>query len=414
MHDPFSVENLLAVYTNLKARKHADRKKQLPIGVDGVSTAVFDRNVTQSIAEIHRKLRPDDSCLVAYSFAPLLRMERRKTNGGVRALHVPRLRDQIVLRIIHDELVRCAKQKGLALHLRPPHAFVDAFDTSIQSYTSPWILKADISVFYDSVPRERAIRLCKELGMHKVVFNLLEKWSSTLKIRYGNSIGPAQESVVAGLPQGLSISSSLAELYAGEIDKLYRNHSGYFRYVDDILMICSSYEEAKRELDQLKKTVESLGLRLSPTKTRIAELSSGVEWLGMVHFPESKQIHAEKLEQWSKPFKGIQKECIAKLLMCQSESDKRTVIQDFLKNIERYMRGKKGSRLRWYALIKDHGQWKSMDKFIHGIIRSCMRMANLDAAEFGPLPSIHAKIQAVRKQKESHQLPTKGNAPSVE
>ena len=184
--------------------------------------------------------------------------------------------------------------------------------------------------------------------------------------------------------------------------------------VDDILIVCSSSEEAKHELARLKGIVESLGLRLAPNKTIITSLSRGFEWLGMMHYSGYKWIHPDKLEQWSKPFKGIQRDSISKLLKCESQREKEKVIRELIKTIEKYMHGKQGSRVRWYAFIEDRGQWKNMDKFIHGIIRSCIRLSGIDPAQVPALPSIHAKINAVKKRKESHQPPNKGHAPSVE
>jgi hypothetical protein len=54
-----------------------------------------------------------------------------------------------------------------------------------------------------------------------------------------------------------------------------------------------------------------------------------------------------------------------------------------------------------------------MDKYIHGLIYSCIRKAGLVGKTFGQLPSIHAKILSYKKIRESQNSPIKGNAPSV-
>jgi hypothetical protein len=191
-------------------------------------------------------------------------------------------------------------------------------------------------------------------------------------------------------------------LYAQQIDDKYKSFQGYFRYVDDIIIICSSKVESQRVLTDLKETIGNIGLKVSPNKTTIVDFSEGLEWLGLYHLPGKKLIHPDKLEQWIRPFSSIQKECVLKLSRCQSEEEKLLTIKALIKNVDAFINGKNGSRIRWYSLIEDEGQWKKMDRHIHGLIRSCLRKAKINESKIGNLPSIHAKIYSIKKRKESH------------
>ena len=398
----FSYHHILKTYTDLKTRKSADRGKSLPTGVDGMRTDVFERNLQHSIGEIERKLNSKTpSGHIAYSFGPLLRIERKKASGGIRYLHVPRLRDQIVLRIIHDEIINAASKNGISLNLKSPYSLVNEFNEVVKQYRDPWIVKADITGFYDTIPRNTAIRFCENIGMDKEVFLLLKQWGDTLNIKEGYLASSRNESSGIGLPQGLSISSSLAELYAKEIDKAYLHHQGYFRYVDDILILCANKEEANNTLNALKENIKSKGLQLADNKTGVKQMLEGFEWLGMNHFPDRKSISPDKQEQWIRPFLGIKRNCIKQLSACTTEEEKTAVLKHLLKQTEKHMHGNKRSRIRWYSLFEDTGQWKKMDQMIHGFLRACFRKANVGDMPTWKFPSLHAKIHSIKKLKES-------------
>lgn len=412
MIEIFTKAEIWDVYQNLKSKKVADRNKKIPIGVDGVSSEVFERNLNFSLNEIHRKLLVNNG-RIEYRFAPLLRIERTKVQGGIRALHIPRLRDQIVLRLIHNEIQRLSLTCGMDLKVKSPYSFVNRFDTLVRDFPDATILKTDISKFYDSIPRNEAIMLCGGFGLRKELLEFLLDWSNNLKIRSGNYHLKAECIDFFGLPQGLSISSILAELYIRQIDQKFINHQGYFRYIDDIVIICHDFEDARLKLDQLKHSLAVLGLKLSSNKTEILRFKEGMEWLGLLHFPEKRYIHPDKLIRAVRPLAIMQKECLQSIERATGMNDKSESIIKFIKQIDKYMTGQKKIRLKWYSLVEDSGQWKLMDKYIHGLIYSCIRKAKVRSDSFRALPSIHAKILSYKKMKESQISPSKGNAPSV-
>ena len=412
MFEIFSKVEIAKVYLGLKSKKHLDRNKKMPVGIDGVSSEVFERNLDSSLNEIHRKLLVRNG-KIDYKFAPLLRIERSKNQGGVRALHIPRLRDQIVFRLIHNEIQRLSDQKGINLKVGSPYSFVNRFDLVIQQSPNAVILKTDISQFYDSIPRFKAIELCEGLGIRKELLEFMLNWSENLKIRPGNFYVNSDFVAFPGLPQGLSVSSLLAELYVRQIDLGFTNEQGYFRYIDDVIIVCRDIEDAHNKLENLKLSIENISLKLSPHKTEILRIKDGLEWLGLVHYPEKKLIHPDKLIRAVRPIGFFQKECLQRICASQNETEKIESIKTLISQIDKYTTGTKKVRLKWYSLIEDNGQWKLMDKYNHGLIYSCIRKAGIDSATFGKLPSIHAKILSYKKIRESQNSPTKGNAPSV-
>lgn len=410
MLEIFSKDKIKQVYFELKTKKNLDRQKNLPVGLDGVTTEIFERNFEFSINEVHRKLLSYDG-EIKYKFAPLLKIERTKAQGGIRTLHIPRLRDQIVFRLVHNEIQLLAEKKAIDLKLKSPYSFVTRFDECIQKFENPVISKTDISKFYDSIPRDRAISLCNNLGLSPEILQLLFQWNKNLIIRHSNFSLSVDSEPFMGLPQGLSISSLLAELYAKQIDDNFINEEGYFRYVDDIIFVCNNAEEAKNKLDKLKLFIEELGLKLSANKTEIVEFSNGIEWLGLFHTPNGKLMNPEKLIRAVKPIHSIQKICLSQLALNTNSIEKKDLVNDLIKKIDKFTSGTKNVRIKWYSLCVDNGQWKLMDKQIHGLIRSCIRKSKISESEFPKLPSIHAKVISYKKLKKSQSLPIKGNAP---
>ena len=205
----------------------------------------------------------------------------------------------------------------------------------------------------------------------------------------------------------------MAELYVRQIDQDFINNQGYFRYIDDIIIVCNDFEDARSKLEQLKLSLDVLGLKLSSNKSEILRINDGIEWLGLLHFPGKRYIHPDKLIRAVRPIASLQKECMRSIEQAKNSKDKSKSINDLIKQIDKYITGQKKIRLKWYSLVEDSGQWKSMDKYIHGLIYSCIRKAKVQSDSFGSLPSIHAKILSYKKIKESQNSPIKGNAPSV-
>ena len=78
-----------------------------------------------------------------------------------------------------------------------------------------------------------------------------------------------------GLPQNRDASSFIANVVLDDVDKamISRNYD-YFRYVDDIRIICSDKYEARRALNDLIFELRKLGLNINSRKTVILNKTS--------------------------------------------------------------------------------------------------------------------------------------------
>lgn len=113
------------------------------------------------------------------------------------------------------------------------------------------IIRADIKDFFGTIRRKKLISKIKE-----------DSLLGSQMIRKLNSLDVFLTSKgCEGLPRGLSISSTLSELYLRKLDYKMKSHPDvyfYSRYVDDIIIVCLGNLENIE--DTLKKSLDEIGL----------------------------------------------------------------------------------------------------------------------------------------------------------
>ncbi len=127
----------------------------------------------------------------------------------------------------------------------------------------------DIKGFFDNISHSIMMELLAQHTQEKWVLMYVERW---LKAGVGQEDG----SITArakGTPQGGVISPLLANIYLHHAFDKWMNethaHCPFERYADDIVIHCSSKEEAERMLEELKARMQGYELTLHPEKTKI-------------------------------------------------------------------------------------------------------------------------------------------------
>ena len=145
-------------------------------------------------------------------------------------------------------------------------------------------LRLDIKDFYPSIRHDILIGQIKNKIRKQEIIKLIEDSISQITVDRPTKDRKNRNKV--GVPQGLSISNILANLYLFSLDKIHGNANSYiyFRFVDDILILCYSYE-----IEKIKKKIiddcANLGLTVheekkDPHKTCCGDLKNGFEYLG--------------------------------------------------------------------------------------------------------------------------------------
>ena len=144
------------------------------------------------------------------------------------------------------------------------------------------VLKLDIRKFFASID-------------HDILLSLLYNWIPDLELmwlfeRIISSFSALDSQ--RGLPLGNLTSQLFANVYLHELDafvKYQLRAKNYIRYADDFVLLSSSQEELKKYLDAIRTVLaDQLRLTLHPKKIELRTISSGVDFLGWIHFPSHR------------------------------------------------------------------------------------------------------------------------------
>ncbi len=116
------------------------------------------------------------------------------------------------------------------------------------------VIRADIKGFFDNISRNKLVKKLKSDSMlGSLMINKLNQLDSSL-----TSLS------CKGLPRGISLSSTLSEIYLRDFDYDMKCHNGvyyYARYVDDMIIIC--IDNVVDVQKTLTKKLQLLGLELN-------------------------------------------------------------------------------------------------------------------------------------------------------
>jgi hypothetical protein len=146
--------------------------------------------------------------------------------------------------------------------------FVGAVDSATDSDT--WLLSTDLTNYFDNINLPILKNTLLEL-LPKVTGSPSEKGQIRAHI---DTLFDCLQSwtfePTKGLPQNRDASSFLANLYMVKIDAAMRAEGyEYFRYMDDIKIVCKSEHRARRALKTLIIHLRELGLAVNSKKTEI-------------------------------------------------------------------------------------------------------------------------------------------------
>ncbi|HEY4480304.1 MAG TPA: reverse transcriptase/maturase family protein [Candidatus Paceibacterota bacterium] len=211
-----------------------------------------------------------------------------------RNIHKATVEDRILHRAIYRKLYpyfdfrfisdsySCRLDKGTHRGFERFRAFarqVSKNDTKIC-----WVLKCDIRKFFASIDHENLLNILKTYIPDEDIIWLLGMIISSF---CSNKPG-------IGLPLGNLTSQLIANIYMNTFDQWTKHimkAKYYIRYADDFVIL---HQEKDYLLELTPKIVdfleENLKLSLHPNKVSVNTLSSGVDFLGWVHFPHHRVL----------------------------------------------------------------------------------------------------------------------------
>lgn len=258
-------------------RRITGKKRHQGAGVDGITVAKFADRAEDSLRKLGEQLSTG-----RYSPSPVRRHYIPKGPGSskLRPLGLPTVRDRVVQEACRSVIEPIFEAEFLeSSHGFRPGRSVDSACAQVEQYLSEgktWVVDVDIEKCYDSIPHELLIdRVARRVADGKV----LDLIRSFLRSGVMEEMNVRHETT--GTPQGGIISPLLANIFLHDLDvALEACGVAWVRYADDVVALCQGREEAERVLEQMRRVLDGLGLKLSPDKTRIVPLDEGFDYLG--------------------------------------------------------------------------------------------------------------------------------------
>ena len=236
-------------------------------GIDRESIDMFNANKSSNLYKIWNRMTSG-----SYFPPPVRTVFIPKKQGGVRPLGIPTVSDRVAQGVVKEYLEPSMETvfHNSSFGYRPGRSQHDALEQCQRNcIKKAWVLDVDIKGFFDNISHSIMIELVGQHTKERWVLMYVERWLKAGVEQEDGSITAR----IKGTPQGGVVSPLLANIYLHHaFDKwMDETHSHYpfERFANDIVIHCSSKEEAERMLEELKTRMQEFELTLHPEKTKI-------------------------------------------------------------------------------------------------------------------------------------------------
>ena len=257
---PITTEEVWRGY--LEVRKHGKSA-----GVDGVTMKEYETRKNDELYKIWNRLSSGSY------FPPAVREHKiPKGNGKMRSLGIPTINDRVAQAVVKKHLEPLLEPHfhRNSFAYRPNRNAEQAIKQATdQCHQKAWVIDLDIEKFFDNLDHNLLLKALMKHEPAKWIVMYVERWLKAPIIQDdGTMVYPSK-----GTPQGGVISPLLSNLYLHYafdmwMEIQYQNVE-FERFADDIIVHCSSKEEAMELLGSITKRLEECGLRVHPEKTKI-------------------------------------------------------------------------------------------------------------------------------------------------
>ncbi len=347
MDKVYSLPNLRRAWARVKANGGA-------AGVDQETVEMFTSHEEANLERLARWLREGE-----YRPKAVKRVWIDKPGGKQkRPLGIPTVGDRVVQAALRH-VIEPIFERDFAEHsygFRPQRGCKDALrrvDQLLEEGYS-WVVDADLKSYFDTIPRERLLKLVQHKVSDGRVMNLIEAFLAQGVLEEMRYWTPE-----AGTPQGAVMSPLLSNIYLNPLDHLMAQQGVQMvRYADDFVLLCRTEVEARAALEKVQTWTAAVGLQLHPEKTRIVDATQrgGFDFLG---------YHFERGLRWPRT-KSMQKlkDTVREHTRRRNGHSLRVIIA----NVNRSLRG-------WFEYFK-HSHYTTfapLDQWIRMRLRSILR-----------------------------------------
>ena len=269
-NDIISVKNLCAAWGEFLRGKKSRK-----------DVAEFSLNLAHNIFRLHNDLRTKAYQHGTYEAFSI-------SDPKPRSIHKANVRDRLLHHAIYRVLYPYFDKKFVydsysCRHEKGTHRALDRFNQFVRQVSrndsrTCWILKCDVRKFFASIDQAILMEIIK-----RHISNTDTVWLIQRVVGSFNSSGPGK-----GLPLGNLTSQLLVNVYMNEFDQFVKHvlkQKYYIRYADDFVIMHHNKNLLVELLPKVNDFLkEKLILSLHPDKIFLKTASSGVDFLGWVHF----------------------------------------------------------------------------------------------------------------------------------
>ncbi|MBQ2972285.1 MAG: hypothetical protein IJE16_07025 [Ruminococcus sp.] len=267
----YKVWNELFSKKHIKEHYYEKVRSKTSVGLDKITPEKFESQIDENVDIISRKTNNQSYRFTRYKQLLFVKGPDKKP----RSVSVPTVRDKLTLSILNEVIVKVFNN---SCNTRLPQLIIREISDEISNFDS--FIKLDITSFYSSINQEKLISIIKTKIRKKEILYLVKEAIQTDSLPYPVKDKIARHKKLNGIPEGLPISNSLANIYLSELDKKFNSIENirYWRYVDDILILVQEKDLYKIE-SLARKEVSTLDLSFNE-KTDSGKIVNGFEYLG--------------------------------------------------------------------------------------------------------------------------------------
>jgi RNA-directed DNA polymerase len=229
-----------------------------------------------------------------FAFHPLRAHIVPKTNGSDRLICIPTVQDRIVQRALLNYL---SVHYGARFSNEVSYGFLQHRDVKDAARVAcalrtahPWVLKTDITSFFDRIPRKELLaklrKTIRKKSLHALLGGAINCEVHASDRRTREKIRALNVVAGTGLRQGMPLSPFFANLFLESLDIAITNAGiPAVRYADDLIFFADDEQRCYEIFEFCKKALGLLGLdvpALGPnSKSEIVPPLHSVEFLGL-------------------------------------------------------------------------------------------------------------------------------------
>jgi RNA-directed DNA polymerase len=248
---------MLAAFKTVKRNRGA-------AGIDKVSIQMFEANLEDNLQALMKDLKKG-----SFEPKPLRRVFIPKNDTEFRPLGIPSVRDRVAQEVVRRLLAPIFEplfhpSSFAYIQNRNAHQALEAL-LALHRAGLRDVLDADIQGFFDNLRHDVIMNAVAEEVADGNILRLVEKFLKSGVMEYG-----VFKPTSVGTPQGGVVSPLLANIVLNRMDwQLHQAGFAFVRYADDFVVVCPSAHRAEEARSFVEGILDKLGLKLSPSKTKI-------------------------------------------------------------------------------------------------------------------------------------------------